>query len=87
MMTLKQLLQNEPIENLVDVANELATGVVPATGYAHEYCRKVNGMIDAGLLCINVTNYRRVYLPTLAKEVHREMTRRYLEYLHNYKEA
>jgi predicted SprT family Zn-dependent metalloprotease len=38
-------------------------------------------MIDRGELCINPTTYRKVYLPTLAKAVQREMARRYTQAL------
>lgn len=34
-------------------------------------------MIDQGKLCINPSAYRKVYLPTLAKAVQKEMAHRY----------
>lgn len=80
-MTLEQLLMNTTDGDLLDVQNELLSGVVPVTGYAHEFCRKVNKMIDQGDLCINPTTYRKVYLPTLAKAVQKEFARRYAEAL------
>ena len=76
-MTLEMLLAKTPDGELVDIFTELHYGVVPATGSAHGFCRKVNKMIDHGELCINPTTYRKVYLPTLAKAVKHEMARRY----------
>lgn len=81
--TLEQLLENTPDGELLDIQNELISAIVPATGYAHSFCRKVNRMIDRGDLCINPTTYRRVYLPTLAKAVQRELARRYTVALTN----
>lgn len=80
-MTLEELLMRTPDGELLDIQNELLTAVVPATGYAHGFVRKVNKMIDRGELCINPTTYRKVYLPTLAKAVQREMARRYTQAL------
>ena len=77
MKTLEQLLQSTPDSELVDVVKELQTGIVPATGSAHGMCHKINRLIDKGELCINPTTYRKVYLPTLAKAVHKEMASRY----------
>lgn len=76
-MTLEELLMRTPDGDLLDVQNELLMAVVPATGYSHSFCRKVNRMIDKGELCINPTTYRKVYLPTLAKAVQKELARRY----------
>ena len=76
-MTLEQLLANTADGDLLDIQEELISGVVPSTGYAHSFCRKVNRMIDKGELCINPTTYRKVYLPTLAKSVQKELARRY----------
>lgn len=81
MMNLEQLLHRETDGVLLDIQLELLEEVVPATGAAHSYCRKVNKMIDAGNLCINPTAHRRVYLPTLARAVQKELARRYVEYL------
>ena len=86
-MTLEQLLTKEPDSILLDIQLELLEGVVPATGYAHSYVRKVNKMIDAGHLQINVTSYRKVYLPSLAKALQKEMARRYVNRLLNAKGA
>lgn len=78
-LTLETLLQREQDGVLLDIQLELLSNVVPATGYAHAYCRKVNKLIDAGECCINPNTYRRVYLPTLAKAVQRELSRRYTQ--------
>lgn len=77
--TLEHLLTNTDDEELLNIFEEIHVGIVPATGYAHEFCRKVNRLIDKGELCINPTTYRKVYLPTLAKAVQRELARRYVE--------
>ena len=77
--TLEQLLNKISDEELIDIHNEIVTAVVPATGYAHGFCRKVNRLIDKGDLCINPTTYRKVYLPTLVKAVQKELARRYVE--------
>lgn len=77
--TLEQLLKVTPDEELIDIQIEIMNAVVPATGYAHSFCRKVNKMIDKGTLCINPTTYRKVYLPTLVKAVQKELARRYVE--------
>lgn len=79
MMTLEQLLEKTSDGDLMDIYNEIHSQVVPATGYAHGFCRKVNKMIDKGTLCINPTTYRKVYLPTLVKAVQKELARRYVE--------
>ena len=81
MMNLEQLLKKEKDSVLLDIQMELLEEVVPASGAAHDYVRKVNRMIDAGNLCINPNTYRRIYLPTLARAVQKEMARRYVEYL------
>ena len=80
-MTLEQLLAKTEDGVLLDIQEELITKVVPATGYAHSFIRKVNRMIDQGKLCINETTYRKVYLPTFAKAVQKEMARRYTVFL------
>ena len=77
--TLEQLLKVTPDEELIDIQIEIMNAVVPATGYAHSFCRKINRMIDQGTLCINPTTYRKVYLPTLVKAVQKELARRYVE--------
>jgi len=77
-MTLEKLLANTPDEDLLTIQEELFSNVVPATGYVHHFIRKVNRMIDQGKLCINPNTYRRVYLPTFAKALHKELARRYM---------
>lgn len=82
-MTLEKLLEVTQDGVLLDIQLELLSAVVPASGYAHKFCRKVNKMIDRGELCINPSTYRKVYLPTLAKAVQRELARRYTQALIN----
>lgn len=81
--TLEELLTKTEDGELLDIQLELLSGIVPATGYAHGFCRKVNKMIDKGELCINPSSYRKVYLPTLAKAVQKELARRYTQALLN----
>jgi hypothetical protein len=78
-MTLEQLLSKEENGVLLDIQTELRLAVVPATGYTHTYIRKVNKMIDAGELCINPTTYRKVYLPTFARAVQKELANRWVD--------
>ena len=80
-MTLEELLMHTPDGTLLDMQLELLRAVVPTTGATHNFRRKVNKMIDRGELCINPTTYRKVYLPSLAKAVQREMARRYTQAL------
>lgn len=80
-MTIEQLIAKTDDGTLLDIQEELLSGVVPATGAAHSFIRHVNRMIDRGDLCINPTTYRKVYLPTLAKMVQREMAARYVRHL------
>lgn len=80
-MTLERLLAKEEDGTLLDIYTELQKAVVPATGYAHGYVRKVNALIDAGKLCINPTTYRKVYLPTFARAVQKELANRYVNHL------
>ena len=77
-MTLEELLKRAEDGVLLDIQQELLAGIVPASGYAHTYCRQVNRMIDQGDLQINTTTYRKVYLPTLSKAVQRELARRWV---------
>ena len=84
-MTLEQLLMKETDNVILDIYNELESRVVPATGYAHAYCRKVNKLINAGELCTVQDKYRNVYLPTLSKMIFKEMSRRYANYCRNCK--
>lgn len=85
MMNLEQLLRKEPDGVLLDMQLELMENVIPATGYVQAYRRKVNKMIDAGNLCINSANYRRLYLPTMAHAIQKELARRYVMHLMNTK--
>ena len=80
-MTLEELLSNMQDGVLLDIQQELFSRVVPSTGPSHRFCRKVNKMIDRGELCINENTYRKVYLPTLAKAVQKELARRYINAL------
>ena len=84
-MTLENLLMKEDDSVLLNIYNELDSLVVPSTGYAHSYCRKVNRMINAGELCVIPDKYRRVYLPTLSKMIFKEMSRRYAAHCYNTK--
>ena len=84
-LTLEELLSREDDSTLVEIERELLSERVPATGFAHGYIRKVNRMIDKGELGINPTTYRKVYLPTLAKAVQKELSRRYVNYVYNMK--
>lgn len=80
-MTLEVLLTKTDDGVLLDIQEELIAGVVPTTSNTRKFCRKVNRMIDQGQLCINQTTYRKVYLPTLAKAVQKELARRYTDLL------
>lgn len=80
-MTLEVLLTKTDDGVLLDIQEELIAGVVPVTSNSRKFCRKVNRMIDQGQLCINPTTYRKVYLPTLAKAVQKELARRYTDLL------
>lgn len=84
-MTLEELLNKEQDSKLLDMQLELLNLVIPKQGALHEYCKKVNHMIDDGELCVNPMTYRKVYTPTLAKAVQRELARRYVNYLVNKK--
>lgn len=80
-LTLEALLANTDDGTLLDIQEELIKGIVPATGYTHSFCRRINRMIDRGELRINPTTYRKVYLPTLAKAVQKELAGRYVRVL------
>jgi hypothetical protein len=77
-MTLAEKLSNASDEILVNIELELSTALIPASGYARRYCREVNNLIDRGEMCINPTTFRKVYLPTLAKAIQRELATRYV---------
>lgn len=85
-MTLEELLRVEDDNTLLAIYKEIETCIVPASGYARGFCRRVNRMIDAGKLCISPTSYRKVYLPTLSKMLTKELSRRYAQYCYNMKE-
>lgn len=80
-MTLEELLMNTSDGELLDMGIELIRAVIPTDGKTQAFRRRVNKMIDHGELCINPTTYRKVYLPTLAKLIQREMARRYTQAL------
>lgn len=84
-MTLEELLMKEDNATLIDIYLELESCVVPATGYAHAYCRKVNKLINEGKLCTIPGKYRNVYLPTLSKLIFKEMAHRWAAHCHNAK--
>lgn len=79
--TLEEYLAKLPTAQLVDVEDELLNDIIPSTGYARELYRTINKMIDAGTLCINPSQYRRVTIPALTRAVHREAARRYINAL------
>lgn len=85
--TLESLLRNEDDGTLVAIAQELLSDTIPATSYTHGYIRRINRMIDKGELCINSTTYRKVYTPTLAKAVYKELAARHVNYIMNMKGA
>lgn len=76
-MTLEERLAKESDATLIAIQEELLSGLVPSSGHARTYCRKLNELIDKGKLCINPTTYRHVYLPTLHSFVSRELSARY----------
>jgi len=78
MLTLEQVLQNVPDYDLIEMFLSVKYGIVPATGTVRKFCRKINTLIDKGEMCIG-PNYRKVYLPTLAKAINAELARRYAE--------
>lgn len=84
-MTLEELLSVSDDKELLDIYTEIESRVVPATGYAHAFIRRVNRMIDAGKLCVREDSYRKVYMPTLAKAIMKEMASRYANYARNMK--
>ena len=83
--TLEKLLKYRDDQELLNIYNELESGKITSTSYAHDFCRRVNQMVDDGELCVGEGRYRHIYLPTLSKAVYKEMASRYAIYLHNYK--
>lgn len=77
MLTLEKLLARLSDETLLDIHEEISSGLVPTNGHAHTLCRAVNRKINAGTMCINPDTMRKVYLPTLSKMVYKEMASRY----------
>lgn len=77
MQRLDDYLKNMDDEQLLQIEEELIAEVVPATGAAHAVIRTINNLIDKGAMCINTTTYRKVYLPTFARAVQKELARRY----------
>ena len=84
-LTLEKLLRSVDDKDLLNMHEELESGEIPNTSYCHDFCRKVNHMVDRGELCIKAGSYRHMYMPTISRAVYKEMARRYSEYLHNYK--
>ena len=84
-MTLEKFMRCTDDADLLDVYLELESGKVPATSYAHDFCRKVNKMIDDGELTVKADGFRHIYLPSLRKLVYKEMASRYAFHLQNYK--
>lgn len=76
-MTVQQLLAKAPDEKIMEMYEELECGVVPTTSACRKMIKQVNCMIDQGILCINPSTYRKIYLPSLAKLVYAEMATRY----------
>lgn len=83
--TLDKLLEHMADKDLLDIYDELESGKVPSTSYAHDFCRKVNRMVDDGKLSVGDGGFRHIYLPTLRKALYKELASRYAMYLHNYK--
>ena len=83
--TLEKLLKYTDDQELLNIYQELESGKIPSTSYAHDFCRRINKMVDEGELCVGEGRYRHIYLPTLSKAVYKEMAARYATYMHNYK--
>lgn len=83
--TFEKLLKYRDDKELLDIYDELESGKIPSTGYAHDFCRKVNKMVDDGELCVGDGQYRHIYLPTLRKALNKELASRYATYLRDYK--
>lgn len=79
--SIEKLMSNTDDRELLDIYTELESGKVPSTSYAHEFCRKVNRMIDDGELSVKSEGFRHIYLPSLRKLVYKEMAKRYADYL------
>ena len=79
--SIEKLMNSVDDGELLNIYTELESGKVPSTSYAHEFCRRVNKMIDDGDLSVKSDGYRNIYLPSLRKLVYKEMARRYADYL------
>lgn len=79
--SIEKLMNSVDDSELLDIYTELESGKVPSTSYAHDFCRKVNKMIDDGKLSVKEDGFRHIYLPSLRKLVNKEMARRYAAYL------
>lgn len=80
-MTLEKFMRCIEDAELLDVYQELESGKVPSTSYAHDFCRRVNKMVDDGELTVRENGFRHIYLPSLRKLVYKEMASRYALYL------
>lgn len=76
---LEAFLTEQEDNTLIGIQTELLSGVVPSKGEARMMCRKINKLIDQGNLKINQHTYQKVYLPSLAKAIDRELARRYVQ--------
>lgn len=74
-MTLEEYLRSLSAAELLPVEHELLTGMVPANGFAQSLRRVCNEMIDEGEMSVNA--YRKIFLPTLARAIHKEFARRF----------
>ncbi len=82
--TVDKLMAKIDSHIMLGIFDELNEGVVPSSGLARTLVRDINHMIDSGTLCIDRHTYRKLYLPTLAKAVQKEMARRYAVALHDH---
>lgn len=77
-MTLRDLMKKVPDSRLVIMYDELTSRMVPNTSEVKELVTRVNRLIDRGEMCINETNYRHVYTPSIQKAILCEMAYRYI---------
>lgn len=77
-MTIEELLMKTEEAELFAIYEELDSRIIPSTGYAHTFIRKVNRMINEGKLCVMQDKYRNVYLPTVSNLIFKELARRYV---------
>lgn len=75
--SIEKIMNNLDDGELLDIYLELDAGKVPSTSYAHEFCRKINRMVDNGEISVKAEGFRHIYLPSLRKLVFKEMARRY----------